>query len=49
MLNNTEKETSTIGKIGKTYRTGGKNYKGGKAREENKNKWPQQEGQKLKK
>ena len=49
MLNSIEEESATIGKIGKTQRTGGKNDEGVKAKEENKNKRPQQEGQKLKK
>ena len=43
MLNSIEEESSTIGKIGLTQGTGGIKAK------ENKNKRPQQEGQKLKK
>ena len=43
MLNSIEEKSSTIGKIGKTQGTGGIKAK------ENKNKRPQQEGQKLKK
>ena len=43
-----EKKGITRRNIGRTQGTGGKNDKDKKAKEENKNEKPQQEGQKLK-